>query len=503
MHHQTQALRRVAGRLAAASALAIATVVPAMPALAATDDATAPVVVETGEGPTGYGVTFRFDAPDANQVSLVGDVYFTQPGNLMLDFSHDARLGDEWQEGDISHPVFSQTPAPMSKNADGVWELTTAMPSGRYNYGFVVGDCPLAFACSSSYDPANPPVFSDAEGASAQPYSQVFVPESSEFPTYGAGVQGPVVDPSQAGTVEHVLYESAHSLNPDGRHQLGVYLPAGYDADRDEPYPLLVLSHGAYDNETSWFSQGGAQHILDHAIADGAIPPAAVVTTHFNDLEPGGITDPDLLETYSPELIESVLPFVESEHHVSTHPDERAFGGLSMGGGLGVNLLHKHPDLFAYFGLWSAAADLDGQTVVAPTAEQLEGMETVTEIHVGAGLQDALGGIGDKSVERATLYAELGLPVTEHHIDGGHTWQVRRQELDHFLRTAAVSEVEAPQEQAAPSVSPSPAEAADRDAPRAVGGDARGPADWVGMAAAILVSGALVGAVAVRLRRKS
>lgn len=227
------------------------------------------------------------------------------------------------------------------------------------------------------------------------------------------------------------------------------------------------------------------------------------MTTHFNDLAPEGMTDPSFLETYASELTESVLPYVEAGYHVTSDRAERAFGGLSMGGGLGVNLLHKHPDIFAYFALWSAAADLDGPSVVAPTAEQLEGMGTVTEIHMGAGLQDALGGIGDKSVERAALCAELALPVTEHHIDGGHTWQVWRQELDHFLRTAAFSEVEAPREEVTPSVSPSPTEAADGDAPQAVGGDARGPAEWVWMAVAILVSGALVGAVAVRLRRKS
>lgn len=114
MNRHAQILRRSARRLAVVVALAIAAVVPAMPALAATDDATGPVVVETGEGPTGYEVTFRFDAPDASQVSLVGDVYFTQPGNLMLDFSHDARLGNEWKEGDISPPVFSQTPTARS-----------------------------------------------------------------------------------------------------------------------------------------------------------------------------------------------------------------------------------------------------------------------------------------------------------------------------------------------------------------------------------------------------
>lgn len=53
--------------------------------------------------------TFRFSAPDATSVLLVGD------------FTH-------WQKNAIS----------MEKGEDGVWETTPALSAGRHTYRFIV-----------------------------------------------------------------------------------------------------------------------------------------------------------------------------------------------------------------------------------------------------------------------------------------------------------------------------------------------------------------------------
>jgi 1,4-alpha-glucan branching enzyme len=53
--------------------------------------------------------TFRFAAPDATSVSLVGD------------FTH-------WQKGSI----------PMRKDKNGIWEATVALEPGKHSYRFIV-----------------------------------------------------------------------------------------------------------------------------------------------------------------------------------------------------------------------------------------------------------------------------------------------------------------------------------------------------------------------------
>ncbi|MCS7089141.1 MAG: glycogen-binding domain-containing protein [Verrucomicrobiota bacterium] len=61
--------------------------------------------------PTGQGIpqTFRFTAPEAVSVLLVGD------------FTH-------WQ----------RSPIPMRRGAGGVWEVTVALAPGIYHYRFLV-----------------------------------------------------------------------------------------------------------------------------------------------------------------------------------------------------------------------------------------------------------------------------------------------------------------------------------------------------------------------------
>ncbi|MDN4481725.1 alpha/beta hydrolase-fold protein [Demequina muriae] len=403
-----------------------------------------PTVRETGEGPSGYQVTFRFDAPSAAEVSIVGDVYFTDPSHIGADMVHDARTGDEWRAGDVPHALFTQEPVSLAQGPDGVWEITMGLPAGVHSYGFVTGECGAAAFCESTFDPANPPVFADAPEASAQTLSQVYVPEHPEFPTDDASHLAPLGDGETAGEVRHVTYPSTQSPLPGGAHPLGVYLPPGWDPARAEPYPLLVLSHGADGNETSWFSQGAAAAILDHAIADGAMPPAVVVTTSFEGLTPAQMGEPAFLSAYAAELRDSVLPFVERSFHTSGDRQDRAFGGLSMGGALGLNLLAEHPDLFSSYGLWSAAADLGSASVAIPSDGELGRMSEARTIHLGTGLHDALQGIGDRSQERADLYAGLGLPVTTHDVSGGHTWHVWRQQLDDYVRGVAFAESPAP-----------------------------------------------------------
>lgn len=108
-----------------------------------------------------------------------------------------------------------------------------------------------------------------------------------------------------------------------------------------------------------------------------------------------------------------------------------------MGGGIATHLLHHETDLFGYYGIWSGAKG------ALTDEERLDraNLETALGIHIGTGLQDYLAGIGEGSLARAESYREMGLPVVEHNVDGGHAWPVWRDMLHDFLHTVAFAEV--------------------------------------------------------------
>jgi enterochelin esterase-like enzyme len=387
-----------------------------------------PQVIRTDEGPTGYSVTFRYAAPDDVQaVRIWGEWQFSSPDVIVDTASADGRWGAQWKPGDVIAPA-----APgfllsnMTKGEDGVWSWTTPLPAGTFSYHFVHEDCPgpSNSGCTRYIDPANPGWASQLTPTGAQTFSQVHVPSHPLFPTYDYPMQTPT-PPERTGTYEHRQYTSPSSTNPPGTHHLVVYLPAGYDADREVPYPTLYLSHGQGGNEAHWNVQGLSNFIMENLVADGAVQSMVIVGTNFNGLAGDA--------GYAQDVIENVIPFIEQEYNVSTLAADRAFGGQSLGGARALGLLYNHASTFEYYGAWASAA-FPG----LPNAAQIERMRGVRGgIHMGTGLQDYLGNIGPNSLARVQLLRSHGLDVVEYNVNGTHTWDVARQLLEDYLRNVA------------------------------------------------------------------
>ena len=133
---------------------------------------------------------------------------------------------------------------------------------------------------------------------------------------------------SQSG---RVVKESYNGIN--GGNNLNVYLPYGYDADKQ--YNIFYLMHGGGENENTLIAQDDTmiQNMLDHMIMNGELDPLIVVFPTFNKTEAGRF--------YS-EFRQSVVPFVEGKYSTYANKDtsqsslqasrmHRAYGGFSMG----------------------------------------------------------------------------------------------------------------------------------------------------------------------------
>ncbi|MDE6669842.1 MAG: esterase [Muribaculaceae bacterium] len=272
-------------------------------------------------------VTFRMVAPNAESVQVTGDFLPTQ----LMDTPY----------GKFDAPGI----ADMVKNADGVWEFTSASLSPElYSYTFLVDGVKMP-------DPSN--VFQIRDIASI---TNVFLIDGDYADYYK-------INDVPHGTVSKVWYDSP-TLGTDRR--MTVYTPAGYEKN-DRRYPVFYLLHGMGGDENAWSELGRATQVLDNMIARGEVEPMIVVMTNGNvamEGAPGetslGFTPPT---TQLPKTMDGtferhfpdVVNYIDSNYRTIADKEHRAIAGLSMGGFHSLHISKQYPDMFDYVGLFSAA----------------------------------------------------------------------------------------------------------------------------------------------------
>lgn len=396
-----------------------------------------PEVIETGRPPTGYEVRFRYYDPAASSVQIKGEWYFSSPGQTTTT-SSQGLLPFQWSPGDfpIAHPNALAANWPvisMTKGPGGVWSYTTPLPSGVFTYGFFVNcSSPTQTGCSEVSDPSNSP-WNDHRGGtsgSVEPTSQVYVPSDPRFHTVNYWWQAAT---HPRGTLRDVTYPSPTHVSPAGKNYMAVYTPPGYDPNRATPYPTLYLSHGGGGNEVDWSTQGDAANILDNLIDTGQISPMVVVMTNFNGFADNCPALPWDAE-YSNDLLNSVIPYVNSHYNVSGAAAQRAFSGLSCGGLLTSYLMLNFTNQFGYYGVMSGGfpdALSGGTTTLTPA--QIAALKQVGIMN-GGGWQDPIHPV---QVAELNTLQSAGIGVFPDFINGGHEWYVWRILLRDFLTRVA------------------------------------------------------------------
>jgi enterochelin esterase-like enzyme len=274
-------------------------------------------------------VTFRLSAPKATEVVVNGN----------------------WENG---------RGIAMTKDASGAWTVTTGpLPPELWTYTFSVDG-------ASMLDPGNANIVRDG----TRYMNSLLVP-------------GPAVAFLQTGKIPHgtvsaVWYPST-GLKTDRR--MVVYTPPGYEAGKTR-YPFLILFHGGGGDEEAWSSMGSTNVIMDNLIAQGKAKPMIVVMPNANWNEPavldvGGPRPPrpargagaapaqpgaapgaargaapgappaQNYDQAEKEIVGDIIPFVEKTYRVLPGRENRAIAGLSMGGGISINVGLKRLDAFA------------------------------------------------------------------------------------------------------------------------------------------------------------
>lgn len=330
-------------------------------------------VIADSESTTGYTVEFTYANEEATNVSLVGGFQFYKSGDIHVyangfvlpanDSQSNYLYGpDEWSAGmGLKHLNDAGYKVEMEQDETGIWKTSLKLPGGCYLYQYAVSyDGGENF--ETIIDPANSTIYNTELGAS-QTRSQFFVPyddKQMDEEYYDWSWVTPVENSEFAGQINAFSYDGL-----DGEQVAEIYLPAGYDEDREEPYKVLYLSHGGGGDEADWFYQGNAGNILDRLIEEGKCDPFIVVcmdNTVYGDAFPTekygiGYSSNDEYYLYCYENIKNYLiPFVEENYNVSTEVAGRAFAGDSNGAKLTTEIFINDPEQFGYYGLFSGSA---------------------------------------------------------------------------------------------------------------------------------------------------
>ena len=139
------------------------------------------------------------------------------------------------------------------------------------------------------------------------------------------------------GKLEMIDYASK---TVGAKRRLNVYTPPGYSADKK--YPVLYLFHGIGGNETEWERFAAADLLLDNLIADGKAQPMIIVMRNGRAQKDDRATG-DIMKhaaafaVFERDLLDDVIPTIESRYSVMMDREHRAIAGLSMGGGQALN----------------------------------------------------------------------------------------------------------------------------------------------------------------------
>jgi len=169
---------------------------------------------------------------------------------------------------------------------------------------------------------------------------------------YDAAKQAPSTDwtpafpASETGVTAGKLDVDVTVITKDGQElAVSIQTPAGYDANRNEPYPVVYLIPGGGSDYKAWFTSGMVGNVFDNLTADGRVVPTILVSMERTDV------NGDNGRSYLNEII----AYVETNYNACTDAAYRSLVGVSMGSVAATQLWLANPDQFAYYGFLSGA----------------------------------------------------------------------------------------------------------------------------------------------------
>ena len=224
------------------------------------------------------------------------------------------------------------------------------------------------------------------------------------------------------GTVDTLKY---YSTTQNDSCNMLIYLPAGYtDEGNTDHYPVFYLMHGAGEDYSYWIRAGFADTVLNYYIANEIAVPMILVTPDGRTLAP---------EIFNNEMMNDIIPYIESNYRVIADKDHRGMGGLSWGGQQTLVLGIPHYELFGYLAVLSSGYFSDSyyneaDAFLATNAADVE--ESLRYFYLGEGTKYDLA--YDYGIRALEMFRDYGLTVHYWEYSGGHQWTVWKEDFKSF-----------------------------------------------------------------------
>ena len=326
----------------------------------------------------GGRVTFNYNAPEASKVELSG----------------------QFMEGN----------RPMVRNSAGVWSVTVRPPKADiYPYNFIVDGVPVQAQNNMNIFP-----------------NENFKASLLEMPDPEALY---TVNDVPHGKVQYCSYRS-DVLGTD--RPLLVYTPADYERG-SKKYPVLYLVSGTTDTEETWFKVGKLNVILDNLIAQGKAVPMIVVMPYGNMMggtpAPTSLAAAKMYQTFTAEMTQCIMPFVEKNFRTKNTPENRAMAGFSRGGGQSLYTVYSNFDKFGWLASYSAYLTPEVMDLYFPSLQTQ--VPKLKLMWFGVGTSDFLY---QNVLDHIAYFDEKGIKYEKMFTEGGHTWMNARTYLAETLQ---------------------------------------------------------------------
>lgn len=228
------------------------------------------------------------------------------------------------------------------------------------------------------------------------------------------------------------------------RADVTLYVPPEFRGIRD--LPIVMLLHGVYSSHWAWALKGGAHLTAARLMAEGSLPPVALVMPSDGLWGDGSGYVPHARLDFERWIVDEVPTLAAHVVEGCTADSPLLVGGLSMGGFGALCLAGKYPDRFAAASAhssvteaqqldalieesreWWSIADCDTSVLAALT----EAPAPLPPIRFDCGLDDPF-----LAANRALHFAleQRGVPHVYAERPGGHDWRYWSSAIEETLR---------------------------------------------------------------------
>jgi enterochelin esterase-like enzyme len=212
---------------------------------------------------------------------------------------------------------------------------------------------------------------------------------------------------TKAGSIEEFEIAFTDGANP---LRFRVYTPPCFERDRPMRYPVLYMIHGQTYNDDQW-PRLGIDRAADALIQSEQAPPFLIVMPREEN------TFADIyLSSFSRDMLEGLLPWVDEHYPTCAERTCRAVGGLSRGGAWALHLGFSRWDLFGAIGLHSTPP-FNTDPGRFPAWVQAIPADQMPRVYMDAGRRDPYLSMASSFEEQLVRY---GVPHDWYIFNGAH-----------------------------------------------------------------------------------